>query len=86
MDEMIATGKDADLIIKEKWFDAPAINTEEINQIIDTVLLENPSIVEQYKGGKTTTIWFFVGQVMKKTWGKINPQTAASLVEAKLSN
>ena len=84
MDEMIATGKDAELIIKEKWFDAPAIDTDSINSIIDTILLENPSIVEQYKGGKTTTLWFFVGQVMKKTGGKINPQTAASLVEAKL--
>ena len=84
MDEMIATGKDVEAIIKEKWFDAPAIDTDSINSIIDAVLLENPSIVEQYKGGKTTTLWFFVGQVMKKTWGKINPQTAASLVEAKL--
>jgi len=86
MDEMIATGKDVEDIIKEKWFDAPAIDTDSINSIIDAVLLENPSIVEQYKGGKTTTLWFFVGQVMKKTWGKINPQTAANLVEAKLAN
>jgi Asp-tRNA(Asn)/Glu-tRNA(Gln) amidotransferase B subunit len=31
------------------------------------VLAENPTIVDQYKGGKTTTIGFFIGQLMKKT-------------------
>ena len=85
MEDMIATGRDAETIIKEKWFDAPAIDTESINQIIDKVLADNQSIVEQYKWGKTTTLGFFVGQVMKQTWWKINPQTAAKLVEEKLT-
>ena len=85
MEDMIATGRDAETIIKEKWFDTPAIDTDSINQIIDKVLADNQSIVDQYKGGKTTTLGFFVGQVMKQTWWKINPQTAAKLVEEKLA-
>lgn len=84
MDEMIVTGKDAEDIIKEKWFDAPTIDSQKINQIIDQVLANNQSIVEQYKGGKTTTLGFFVGQVMKHTEGKVNPQTAAKMIEEKL--
>ena len=84
MDEMITTGKDAENIIKEKGFDAPAIDNNEINQIINKVLADNPSIVEQYKGGKTTTIGFFVGQVMKQTQGKVNPQTATKLLQEQL--
>jgi aspartyl-tRNA(Asn)/glutamyl-tRNA(Gln) amidotransferase subunit B len=45
------------------------------------IVTENPSIVEQYKGGKTTTIWFFIGQLMKKTWGKTSPKIAQKIFE-----
>ena len=84
MDEMLATGKDPEAIIKEKWFDAPAVDESELEKIVDQVLADNATIVEQYKKGKTTVMWFFVGQVMKATGGKINPQVAQQALEKKL--
>jgi aspartyl-tRNA(Asn)/glutamyl-tRNA(Gln) amidotransferase subunit B len=84
MDEMLSTGKNLNEIIKAKWFDAPAMEEKEVEKIVQQILKENPSIVEQYKAGKTTTIGFFVGQVMKKTWGKSNPKTIQILLEKAL--
>ncbi|MFA6256255.1 MAG: Asp-tRNA(Asn)/Glu-tRNA(Gln) amidotransferase subunit GatB [Candidatus Absconditabacterales bacterium] len=81
MDVMLSTGKNPEAIIKEKGFDAPAINESELKTIVQQVLTDNPTIVEQYKGGKTTAIGFFVGQVMKKTGGKANPKTISEMIE-----
>lgn len=78
---MLSTGKNPEAIIKEKGFDAPAINESELKTIVQQVLTDNPTIVEQYKWGKTTAIWFFVGQVMKKTWWKANPKTISEMIE-----
>jgi aspartyl-tRNA(Asn)/glutamyl-tRNA(Gln) amidotransferase subunit B len=86
MEEMLATGKWYKEIIKEKWFDSLSIHTEEIENIIKWVLEENQTIVTQYKWGKTTTLWFFVGQVMKKTGGKMNPKTVAEMIQKILEN
>ena len=61
-------------VIKEKWFDAPAMDNSELEWIVAEVLAENPAIVEQFKWWKESVIWFFVWQVMKKTQGKANPQ------------
>ncbi len=81
MNDMLTTGKNIDEIIKEKWFDAPAMDESEVEKIVQEVIKENPTIVEQYKWGKTTAIGFFVGQVMKKTWGKTNPKIAQEIFE-----
>ena len=85
MQEMLETGGDIETIIHQKWFDVPAIDENEIEKIIQNVLKENPGIVEQYIWGKTTTIWFFVGQVMKKTWGKSNPKDITTRIQQILS-
>ncbi len=81
MDEMLSTGKNPEEIIKEKWFDAPAMNSNEIELMAKEVLAWNATIVEQYKAGKTTTMGFFIGQLMKKTWGKTNPKIAQEIFE-----
>jgi len=81
MDDMLSTGKSPEEIIKEKWFDAPAIDGNEIEAFAKQILKENASTVEQYKGGKTTTMGFFIGQLMKKTWGKTSPKIAQEIFE-----
>lgn len=81
MDEMLSTWKNLEEIIKEKWFDAPAMDNNEIELLAKEVLAWNAAIVEQYKGGKTTTIGFFIGQLMKKTWGKTSPKIAQEIFE-----
>jgi aspartyl-tRNA(Asn)/glutamyl-tRNA(Gln) amidotransferase subunit B len=81
MDEMLSTWKNPEEIIKGKWFDAPAMDINEIELLAKEVLAWNPTIVEQYKGGKTTTMGFFIGQLMKKTWGKTSPKIAQEIFE-----
>ena len=85
MQEMLSSGQNATEIIQQKWFDAPAIDTEQIQAMAAQVLAENPTIVDQYKGGKTTTIGFFIGQLMKKTWGKTSPKIAQEIFEKLLT-
>ena len=55
-----------------------------IAPIVDEVIAANPRQVEQYQGGKTKLLGFFVGQVMKLTQGKANPQEVNALVKARL--
>ncbi len=85
MDHMLQTGKDAQSIITEQWFDAPAVSTDDLRDVVQGVLDANPAIVQQYKEGKTTTMWFFVGQVMKQTGGKVNPKDATTLLTEMLT-
>jgi aspartyl-tRNA(Asn)/glutamyl-tRNA(Gln) amidotransferase subunit B len=67
MNEFLQTKKDVNTIITALGFEAAEMSNGELVNIVKEVLNENPAIVEQYKGGKETTIGFFVGQVMKKT-------------------
>lgn len=83
--EMFASGKSADAVIKEKGFEQ--ISDESIiEKIIDEVILANPQQVEQYRGGNEKLYGFFVGQVMKASEGKANPQVVNKMLKAKLSN
>jgi len=60
-------------------------DTSEIERIIDEVIAANPKQLEQYRGGKTTVLQFFVGQVMKATRGQANPAAVGELLKQKLS-
>ena len=55
-----------------------------IEALIDDVLNSNPGQIEQYKAGKSKVFGFFVGQVMKNSKGKANPQQVNDLLKAKL--
>lgn len=85
MEEMLITGKSVKEILKEKWFDTPSINEQDLKSIAQKVINENPTIVEQYKKGKTTTIWFFVGQIMKLCSWKVNPKTIEETIKNMLT-
>jgi aspartyl-tRNA(Asn)/glutamyl-tRNA(Gln) amidotransferase subunit B len=80
MDEMLATWKSANEIIAEKWFDTSAVTDNDLENIVQKILEANPVIVEQYKWWKTTTLWFFVWQVMKETGWKANPKIVGEIV------
>ena len=56
-----------------------------LEPVIDAVIADNPAQVEQYRAGKTKLLGFFVGQVMKQTGGKANPQQVNELVTRKLA-
>jgi Asp-tRNA(Asn)/Glu-tRNA(Gln) amidotransferase B subunit len=73
-DTVLESGKSVKDVIKEKWFDAPAMDDSQLAGIVSEVLAANPAIVEQFKWWKESVIWFFVWQVMKRTQWKANPQ------------
>ncbi len=52
--------------------------------IIDEVIESNPNQLEQYRSGKDKLFGFFVGQVMKATQGKANPQQVNDILRKKL--
>ncbi len=81
--EMVATGNPPEKIVKEKNL-VQVTDQGAIEAVIDEVLAENPEQVKRYKGGKTKLLGFFVGQVMKKTRGKANPQMVNTLLKDKL--
>jgi aspartyl-tRNA(Asn)/glutamyl-tRNA(Gln) amidotransferase subunit B len=60
-------------------------DTTAIEHLIDEVLVQNPGQVEQYRAGKEQLLGYFVGQVMKKSGGKANPQQLNELLKNKLS-
>jgi aspartyl-tRNA(Asn)/glutamyl-tRNA(Gln) amidotransferase subunit B len=55
-----------------------------IEALVDDVLSENPNQVEQYRSGKTQVLGFLVGQVMKASRGKANPQQVNEMLRGKL--
>ncbi len=57
-----------------------------IEAIIDKVIADNPENLAQYKSGKEKLFGFFVGQVMKESKGKANPQVVNDLLKKKLSS
>jgi len=58
----------------------------ELSQIIDEVLRTYPDKVIEYQNGKKGVLGLFMGDIMKKSKGKINPQTASKLVIEKLEH
>jgi aspartyl-tRNA(Asn)/glutamyl-tRNA(Gln) amidotransferase subunit B len=59
-------------------------DTTELEPVVDAVLAANPGQVEAYRDGKEGLLGFFVGQVMKETSGKANPQVVNELLREKL--
>ena len=57
---------------------------KELEKIIDKVVSENKDKVMQYKSGKDKLFGFFVGQVMKISGGKANPQLVNEILKQKL--
>jgi len=59
-------------------------DTKEIEAIVDKVIADNPKPVADYKGGNKKAIGALVGQVMKASRGKANPQAVNKLLAEKL--
>jgi aspartyl-tRNA(Asn)/glutamyl-tRNA(Gln) amidotransferase subunit B len=76
--------KDFPVIYEEEGRPQQSSDTSALEKIIDEVLSANPKQLEQYRGGKTTMLGFFVGQVMKVSKGQANPQVVNELLTKKL--
>ncbi len=82
--EMYKSGKDPVQIVEEKGL-KQVTDTGAIEKIVDEVIAENPDNVAAYRSGKDKLFGFFVGQVMKKSQGKANPNIINELLKKKLS-
>ena len=74
---------DVDAIIEAKGL-KQITDSSEIEALVEQVINDNPAQLEQYKSGKDKVFGFFVGQVMKLSKGKANPQQVNDLLKDKL--
>jgi aspartyl-tRNA(Asn)/glutamyl-tRNA(Gln) amidotransferase subunit B len=84
LDKVEASGQAPTQIVQAEGL-AKVSDQEAIRTTCAEVLAENPEQVNAYKGGKTTLIGWFVGQVMKKMRGKADPQVAKQTLEELLA-
>ena len=54
--------------------DEGQVLVEELKKICQEIIIENPTVVTDYKSGKEALLQFFVGQGMKKSKGSANPK------------
>lgn len=83
-EEMIETGENPAKIVEAKGL-VQISDPSVILPIIDDIIAKNADNVEKYKAGNTKLFGFFVGQVLKTTGGKANPQVVNELVEKQLN-
>src|SRR5207253_8558447 len=84
MEEMYKTGKAPATIVEEKGL-VQISDTSEIERIVDTVIEKNADAVAKYRAGNQGSLGFLVGQVMKATQGRANPQTVNELFRKRLA-
>ena len=83
VEDMYKTGKPPQEIISEKGM-VQITDEGQLAQTITAIIEANPAQVAQYRAGKDKIFGFFVGQVMKATGGKANPQLVNDLLKKAL--
>jgi len=83
LEEMFNTGKDADTIVAEQGL-GQISDTKALEEVASQVIWANPKAVADYRAGKTQSLKFLVGQVMRATKGRVNPNLAGELLRKKL--
>ncbi|KQC06986.1 MAG: glutamyl-tRNA amidotransferase [Smithella sp. SDB] len=84
VEDMYKTGKSPQDIIKEKGL-VQITDEGELIKTITSIIEANQAQVAEYRGGKEKVFGFFVGQVMKATKGKANPQLVNELLKKMLA-
>lgn len=82
--EMMETGTDAEIIVKEKNL-LQVSDEGELQKIAAEIVANNAGQAEEFRAGKTKLMGFFVGQLMKQTKGKANPKLANDLLLKELN-
>jgi glutaminyl-tRNA synthetase len=84
-EEMVLSGEDPKTIVEAKGL-VQISDPSVLEPLIDEVIANNPDNVAKFKAGNTKLFGFFVGQVLKITEGKANPQVVNQLVEQRLNS
>lgn len=82
--DMWASGTPPQEIVESKGL-VQITDTSALEKIVQEVLQENLDMVADYKSGKDRLFGFFVGQVMKKSGGKAQPQTVNTILKDQLT-
>ncbi len=82
---MLDSGRSADEIIREKGL-AQVSDDSALLAIIDEVIAQNLSLVEQIKSGKPNAVGFLVGQAMKRSSGRANPKKLNELITRRIAD
>ncbi len=82
--EMIDTGKPAQALVAERGL-LQISDEDELRTAVRKTLAENPDQVASYRGGKTTVIQWLLGQVMRTSGGRANPQSVRKILEEELA-
>ncbi|MFC2043863.1 Asp-tRNA(Asn)/Glu-tRNA(Gln) amidotransferase subunit GatB [Chloroflexota bacterium] len=82
-EEMFSTGKDAAIIVAQRGM-KQIEDTTEVEKAIAEVIQANTQAVNDYRKGKTQSLIFLVGQVMKATRGRANPKLINELLKKRL--
>ena len=80
---LLSESKDPEIIVKEKGL-VQITDNSEIEKIVEQVLAENPQSVEDYKAGKSNALKYLMGQSMRLSKGKANPQMINEMILARL--
>jgi aspartyl-tRNA(Asn)/glutamyl-tRNA(Gln) amidotransferase subunit B len=84
-EEMLGSGRDPDAIVRESGT-TQISDAEELARHIEEAIRENPAGVEDYLSGKEKALGFLVGQVMRKTRGRANPQVLNEMLRSRLED
>ncbi|KPJ57259.1 hypothetical protein AMJ49_01490 [Parcubacteria bacterium DG_74_2] len=84
LEEMFKTGADPSYIIEEKGLSQITKETE-IEEVVKEVISKNQKAVLDYKKGKEASVQFLIGQVMKETKGRANPEIVRKIFKKILS-
>ncbi|MGD0217384.1 MAG: Asp-tRNA(Asn)/Glu-tRNA(Gln) amidotransferase subunit GatB [Desulfobaccales bacterium] len=82
-DEMVATGVDPEVIIKEKGL-AQISDTAALEALAREIIAAHPKEAADYRAGKGKLLSFFVGQLLRRTQGQANPQMANEIFQKML--
>ncbi|HJG48291.1 Asp-tRNA(Asn)/Glu-tRNA(Gln) amidotransferase subunit GatB [Ruoffia tabacinasalis] len=82
---LVEKGGDANKVVEEQGM-VQLSDPAKLQPLIDEAIAANPGSVEDYKNGKDRALGFFVGQIMKQTRGKANPQVVNKLILETLAN
>jgi len=81
---MFESGGEADAIIDAQGLKQVS-DSGAIEAVVDQIIADNPDKVAEYKSGRDKLMGWFVGQVMKASQGKVNPQMANDMLNKKLN-
>lgn len=81
--DMAQSGQPAEVIIEKQGL-FQISNESTLQEVVETIIVNNPEEVERYRNGHKKLLSFFMGQIMKTTKGQANPKLVSQLLQEKL--